>query len=91
MTNKFKIGDRVAWVGKANGGLKTHEGVVVAVIPQGATPRHVWPRLCKMLKDGGYGYRQHVSYLVSERSRVHWPVVTGLRALPRAEPCPSDI
>jgi hypothetical protein len=80
----YKIGDRVRW--RVQGGDRTIEGVVVAVVPPAEDPMLYLPRKHRPQSDAGFGkLRDHESYLVctehgeeAKRDRVHktfWPRV----------------
>lgn len=36
----FKVGDKVRWSSQAAGSVKTKEGEIVAIVPQGVFPRY---------------------------------------------------
>jgi hypothetical protein len=87
MNKEFKVGDVVAWTGRANGGSREHSGVVVGIVPPGMSAMKAWPDFAKRLKDGGFSRREHTSYLISDKTsdRIWWPVVSGLTLVASAE------
>ena len=81
----MKVGDEVEWSSQANSRWRTKRGIIVAVVPDGKTPRDLaeWPSITEGNSTGPIDprtlSRRGESYVVRVGRILYWPRVSVLR------------